>query len=48
MSEKTWPHGREPDMQYALLICSKPEAAEALGDDERETVRRVSRRSASS
>jgi hypothetical protein len=31
---------KEPDMQYALLIYSKPGAAEALGDDEQEAVHR--------
>jgi hypothetical protein len=33
-------HGKEPDMQYALLIYGKPGAAEALGEDEREAVHR--------
>jgi hypothetical protein len=32
--------GKEPDMQYALLIYSKPGAAEALSDDEAEAVHR--------
>jgi hypothetical protein len=32
---------KEPDMQYALLIYSKPGAAEALGEDEREAVHRT-------
>jgi hypothetical protein len=31
---------KEPEMQYALLIYSKPGATEALGDDEAEAVHR--------
>jgi hypothetical protein len=32
--------GREPEMQYALLIYSKPGAVEALGDAERAAIHR--------
>jgi hypothetical protein len=42
MSARRWStqQPKEPDMQYALLIYSKPGAAEALGPDEREAIHR--------